>query len=88
MVANPKSKGSVENLGPATGALTVTPNDTTKLATVARALWVGAGGNVAVLMEDDTTATFVGVPTGTVLPIRVQRVNSTNTTASSIVALL
>jgi hypothetical protein len=73
---------------PAVGALTVSPHDTTTLTTASKALYVGTGGNIAVLMLDGTTATFTAVPTGTVLPIRVQRVNSTNTTASNMVALI
>ena len=72
---------------PANHAETVTPHDTTELTTVARALYVGVAGDVAVLMNDDSTATFVGVAAGSFLPIRVKRVNSTNTTATSIVAL-
>lgn len=88
MVANPRSPGSIEGIGPAAGALSVTPHDSNNLSTNSRSLYVGVGGNVAVLMVDDTTATFVGVPSGTTLPIRVKRVNNTNTTASSIIALI
>jgi hypothetical protein len=40
-----------------------------------------------VLMASGQTVTFVGVAAGSVLPIRVARVNSTNTTATNIVAL-
>ena len=72
---------------PANHAETVTPSDSVDLTTVARALYVGAAGDVAVLMNDDSTATFVGVAAGSILPIRVKRVNSTSTTATSIVAL-
>lgn len=88
MVANPKSASSVEFLSSASGAIAVTPHDTTALTTNARALYVGTGGNVAVLMVDGTTVTFTNVQDGTILPIRIQRVNSTNTTASNMVALI
>ena len=77
----------VRELFSASTAEAVTPSDTTKLSAVTRALYVGGAGNVAVLMADGSTATFVGVPAGSVLPIRVQRVNSTNTTATSMVGL-
>lgn len=73
---------------PAWDALAVTPHDTTKLTTYSKALYVGTGGNVAVLTLKGSTVTFPNVPSGTVLPIRVQRVNSTNTTASNMVALI
>ena len=66
----------------------VTPHDSTNLADVAKALYVGGAGNVAILAAGDSAAvTLVGVPAGTVLPIQTTRVNSTNTTATNIVAL-
>lgn len=73
---------------PAWDALAVTPHDTTKLATYSKALYVGTAGNVAVLTLDGNTVTFTNVQDGQILPIRVQRVNSTNTTASNIVAFI
>lgn len=65
----------------------VTPHDTTTLARISRGIYVGVAGNVTVLTEQGQTVTFVGVPAGTILPIRVQRVNSTNTTATTMLAL-
>ena len=73
---------------PAVGIETVTPHDTTTLTSVSRGLWVGGAGNISVLMADGTTGILVGVPAGTLIPIRVQRVNSTSTTATSIVSLI
>lgn len=68
-------------------AAAVTPSDATIIPTT-RALWIGATGNVAVRMATDgVTATFVGVPTGTILPVQCDRVLSTGTTATSIVAM-
>lgn len=72
---------------PANEAEAVTPSDTTKLTGTTRALYIGVGGNVTVLMPDGTTVLFVGLQSGTILPVRVRRVNSTATTATSIVAL-
>jgi len=72
---------------PATAFAAVTPSDSTDFATVARALYVGGGGNVAVVGITGTVVTFVGVQQGTILPVRCVRVNSTNTTATSIIAL-
>lgn len=73
---------------PATKGAAVTPGDSTTVNF--RGLYVGAGGNVAVVFKDDTTdtaVTLVGVVTGSVLPIAVKKVMSTNTTATSIVGL-
>ena len=81
---------SVET-APATGAVAVTPSDSTVLA--CRALYVGGGGNVAVELggtatspRSGTTITFTNVPSGTILPVSCYRVMAA-TTATSIVAL-
>ncbi|MGA0398230.1 MAG: spike base protein, RCAP_Rcc01079 family [Ilumatobacteraceae bacterium] len=73
--------------GPAHHAVAVTPNDSTDLTDTSRALYVGAAGDVKVDMYGSGTVTFVGVTAGSVLPVRVDRVYSTGTTATSIVAL-
>ncbi len=65
---------------------TVTPHDTTTLANVSRALYVGTGGDVTVLTKGGETKTLTAVPSGTWLPIRVQRVNTTGTTASNMLS--
>lgn len=78
--------------GAFTNAVAVVKSDSTVLKAT-QALYVGTTGDVAVVMASraDVAAlvavTFVGVPAGTVLPISVQKVMSTNTTASNIVAL-
>lgn len=73
---------------PAWTAAAVTPNDSADLARVAtRALYVGGAGNIAVVMSGGGTVTFSGIAAGSILPIRVDRVNSTSTTATNIVAL-
>lgn len=69
----------------------VTPSDTTDLALGSRGyprcLYVGVTGNVAVIaLGDDSAVTLSNVPVGW-FPIAVKKVMSTNTTASSIVAL-
>lgn len=69
-------------------AVAVTPSDTVNLTVPSRALYVGGAGNIVAVMQDSGTAvTFTGVLAGTVLPIRVLRVNATSTTATSLVAL-
>jgi hypothetical protein len=72
---------------PAEHAEAVTPSDSTDLAVVSRALYVGSGGNVAVVMASGAAVTFVGLATGSILPVRVSRVKSTATTASSILSI-
>jgi hypothetical protein len=79
--------GRSTDVAPAFRAAAVTASDATLLPAT-RALWVGGAGNVAVLFSGDAAAvTLVGVAAGTLLPIQVVKVMSTNTTATSITAL-
>ena len=73
---------------PASNAVAVTPSDVTDLAQTTRAIYVGGAGDVSVEMAGTGTAIiFTGVLAGSILPIRVTRVNSTSTTATNITAL-
>ena len=63
----------------------VTPHDSTDFDRICRAIYVGVGGDVVAVTEDASAVTFTGVPTGTILPIRAIRINSTNTTATNMV---
>ena len=71
---------------PALNAASVTPADSTNLTSPTRALYIGSGGDLAVVLNG-TTVTFTNVASGSVLPIRPEIVNSTNTTATDILAL-
>lgn len=55
-----------------------------------RAIYAGAGGDLALVMADGATATFRGVPAGTVLPVAATRVLAGGTTiaAANLLALL
>ncbi len=81
--------GNVGSLiAPATGAEAVSKSDTVNLPLgVSRALYVGTGGDISVIMDGGQTVTFANVPDGTILPIRVSRVRSTGTDASDIVSI-
>lgn len=73
---------------PSTNGEAVTPNDSADLSYVSRGLWVGGAGNLAVILKGmQTPVTLVGVAAGSLLPLRVSRVMSTNTTATNIVSL-
>lgn len=73
--------------GPAVRAFAITKSDATVL-TPTRYVWVGGVGDLAVLMNGDTVAvTLAAVPAGTMLPISVTKVMSTNTSATNIVGL-
>lgn len=72
-------------LAPYTEAVAVTKSDTTVLP-VTRGLYVGGAGAVTVTMMSGNDATFVAVPAGTVLQIRVTKVKVA-TVATDILAL-
>lgn len=72
---------------PALDGFTVTPSDANDVEYTTRALWVGGAGAVSVEFKSGTVATFAGVPAGTILPIRVNKVRATGTTASNIIGL-
>lgn len=70
---------------PAQHAVAITKSDSADLAVVSRAIYVGGAGDVKVVTLGGETTTFVGVPAGTVLPVRAKRVLSTGTTATNMV---
>lgn len=67
--------------------LAVTKSDTTNLPGSPIGFYIGGAGDVVLVGTDDAAVTFVAVPAGTILPCGAKRVNSTNTTATNIVAL-
>ena len=76
-------------LGPPTHAAAVTPDDNVDLAVPARRLYIGAAGNVKVLLRDDLSTgpvVLVGLAVGVWHEVWVRRVLSTGTTATNIVA--
>ena len=92
------AKGSTK---PASFAIAITTSDTVDInfdstAKATRAIYVGAGGDISVEMAgrddaggdlSDPTVVFIGALAGAILPISITRVNSTLTTAASLVAL-
>ena len=72
---------------PAFRAAAVTPNDSADLTNTSRALYIGGAGNVQVTTAGGDTVTFTGLAAGTILPVRVRRIWSTSTTATTILAL-
>ena len=67
--------------------MAVTPDDDNDLPRTRASLYVGTAGNIVVVMESGETVTFTNIQDGTFMPIRVNRVKATSTTATNIVAL-
>ena len=75
------------NEAPAREAVSATVSDTADLDVTSRPLYIGVSGDVKVNMIGQTTGvTFKAVPVG-ILPVMVDRVYLTGTTATDIVAL-
>ncbi len=74
-------------VSPAAGGAGVAPSDDGDLAQVTRALYVGRGGDLSLRLASGSEVVLAGVVGGTLLPLRVERVLATGTTAEGIVAL-
>lgn len=69
-----------------TGGAAVTASDTAVF--MESAVYVGNGGNVAVRPADGSAVvTFVGIPNGSIIPMMIIGIMSTNTTATAFVRL-
>jgi hypothetical protein len=76
----------VEGLtSPADNQVAITPSDSTDLAFVSRAIWVGGAGNIVITPTAGGSSVTYTVVAGTILPIRASRVLATGTTATQIV---
>lgn len=90
---DPFERSSDSVIASSRSGFAVVPSDTTDFLSdvgqiVPKALYIGGTGTLVVRLRDDASpVTFVGVPAGTILPIRPRRVLATGTTATSIVAL-
>ncbi len=72
---------------PARAAAVVTPDDLNDLGNTSRSIYVGTSGDLAVhMIGQSVPVVFKAVPVG-ILPIRVDRVLVTGTTAANVVAL-
>lgn len=73
---------------PAGNAAAITPSDSADLSVDARSIYVGVGGDIALIPIGGRTAvTFKNAAAGSVIPVQTARVMSTNTTATNLVAL-
>lgn len=81
------------NFGPPTGTMpgydgvAISPNDSSNLASTVRAIYVGSGGNIKLVTPSNTTLEFIGVQTGTILPMQAVKIFSTSTTASLMIGI-
>jgi len=78
---------NVKSIDPARFALAVTPDDNNLLEYTSRSLYIGNEGDIEVMMSGmNNTIIFKNVPVG-ILPIQVNQVMASGTTASNIISL-
>ncbi|PLW77086.1 spike base protein, RCAP_Rcc01079 family [Cohaesibacter celericrescens] len=70
---------------PAYNGASLTPNDASDLTHVTRAVWVGTGGHLDVVLASGETVAFKNASGW--MPLRVKRLNATGTTASDVVGV-
>ncbi len=71
---------------PAADGFAILPDDDADLAYTTRAVYVGAGGTLDIVLASGAEVSLVNVGDGTVLPLRVRRVLE-STTAGDLVGL-
>ena len=77
-------RSSYTNSAASPSANAITPHATNEVDPIPRAVYVGAAGNLTVrLMNDSADVLFVGVPAGTILPIRPKFVRAAGTSTRS-----
>lgn len=72
---------------PAGAGSAITPSDGTDLTVATRAIYVGTGGNLRVIMISGEDVTLTNVVAGMIYPLRVRRVMATGTTAAALAGL-
>ena len=72
---------------PVTGGFAIAPADDADLPSATRAILVGGGGDLSVVMLDGSEVVLPGLAAGAVYPFRVARVRATGTSATGVVGL-
>ena len=72
---------------PAQRGFAITPSDAVDLAAETRGLWIGASGDLVLVLASGDEVTIAGAVGGTLLPLRVTRVKATGTSAAQLVGL-
>lgn len=73
---------------PAAVCFAIVPSDDMEIAQATKALYIGVGGTVTLRSVGSAAdVTFVGLASGSLLPVRVCAVRNTGTTAAGLVGL-
>lgn len=75
-------------MAPSENCFAIAPNDGAELPQSTKAIYVGGGGNVTLRsVRGEADVTFLNVPSGAILDVRVRAIRLTGTTATNIVGL-
>ncbi len=85
---NPSFTNVASVTAPASYAVAITPSNSVDLTVPCRAIYVGGAGNITVdMLNSGTNLAFNGAVAGSTIAIRVKRVYSTGTSATSLLCL-
>lgn len=73
---------------PASDGFEIVPNDSLDLVENSRAIYVGTGGAVSLVMASGSAVVLKNVAAGSLLPLRVKSIKATGTSAADIVGLV
>lgn len=73
---------------PASDGFAITPNDGADLSETSRALYIGTGGAISLVLASGVALSFANVHGGTILPLRVKAIKATGTNASDMIGLI
>jgi hypothetical protein len=72
---------------PARRGFAIAASDSADLEAETRAIYVGGGGDIAMVLAAGDEIALIGVAGGSLLPVRARRVKATGTSASHLVGL-
>jgi hypothetical protein len=78
---------SAADQAPARTWRVIVPSDTVNLPAGCRGIYVGGGGNITAVGEDNVAVLFTAVPVGVFAPIAPKRINATGTAATLMIGL-
>lgn len=88
MIIDPYESTAKSAISPSEDCFAIVPDDDADLPRATKSLYVGTGGDIVLKpVDSDGDTLFANVPNGAILPVRVQAVRSSGTTASDIVGL-
>ena len=67
-------------------AVSITADDNADLNIIGAVIFVGTGGDLSVVTVSGDTVIYKNLPDAYILPVQVRQVNSTNTTATDLIA--